>query len=80
MMENVPPELALVIMAICSLIVLVLLLVDRVEQRMKQLEQLNLMLASRIESMEGELGEWLGQPRKLLESDLRETEVITNGR
>ena len=73
MMENVPPELALVLMAICSLIVVVLLLVDR-------LERTNIMLASRIKILEEELSVWIGEPRKFLEAGLDEPEVITNGR
>lgn len=68
-MNDIPPELALVLMAICSLVVLVLLLIDK-------LERTNIMLASRIKILEEELSVWIGQPRKFLEAGLDEPEVI----
>jgi len=63
---DLPPEIYfLLFVSLVAVLAVVtsLLMID------KQAEN-NVMLTRRIESLEGEVMEWLGQPRKLLEADL----------
>jgi len=80
MIENIPPELALLFVLICIPVIVALLLVDKMENRIAQLAGENIMLQGRIKDLDEKLDAWIGQPRLFLEAGLKEPEVIKNGR